>query len=50
MFARFVRPLWRKLVTPRAFLTTTAILSYTLLKNKLILDSPLNHQKEDPNQ
>jgi hypothetical protein len=47
MFKRLLRPLWTKLRAPRALLTASAIMGYTLLKNKLYLDSPEINQEED---
>jgi hypothetical protein len=47
MFRRLLRPLWHKLTSPRAFLTTSAILTYTLLKTHPRLDSSSEDSPED---
>ena len=38
MFAKFLRPLWSKLTTPRTLLTAT-VLTYSLFKTQLLLDT-----------
>jgi hypothetical protein len=42
MFARFVRPFWKRLFTTRKILTTTAILTYSLFKTTAFLNSSGN--------
>lgn len=49
MFARLFRPLWNKFKAPRALLTTSTILAYTLLKSNLKLESPPTEDNSDDN-
>lgn len=44
MFARFARPFWKNIFTPRKIFTTTAILAYSIFKTKTLLDSVVVEQ------
>ena len=48
MFRQLFRPFWKHLTRPKALLTTSTILAYTLFRNPIKLDSPPLEEQAEP--